>query len=81
MKNVGGGPSSVPLVIRESVGALRPSVERASVPGSSTPGQQWLPRGASAESSSDGDSGGDETPVEERLQTRGHSRRAKRLRS
>ena len=79
MKNAGGGPSSVPLVIPASSRVLRSSVEREGVPESSARGEQWLPREGDVESSGGDSSEG--TPEEDPLLTLGRRQPTKRRRS
>ena len=75
MKNVGGGPSTVPLVIPASDRVLRSSAEREGVPESSARGEQWLPREGDAESS--GGSSSEDTPEEDPLLTLGYRQSTK----
>ena len=79
MKNVGGGPSTVPLVIPASDRVLRSSVERECVPESSARREQWLPREGDVESS--GSSSNEDTPEEDPLLTLGCRQHLKRRRS
>ena len=79
MKNVGGGPSTVPLVIPESSRVLRSSVEREGAPESSARGERWLPREGDVESS--GGSSSEDTPEEDPLLTLGRRQPTKRRRS
>ena len=81
MKNAGGGPSTVPLVIPASGRVLRSSVEREGVPKSSARREQWLPREGDTESSGGAGSSSEDTPEEDPLLTLGRRQHTKRRRS